>query len=186
MIMVDPVTIWLTGLPASGKTTLAKALVDALVALKQETVCIDGDELRRNLHVDLGFSREDRAEQVRRVAELCRTALARGSWPIVALVSPFRTDRESAYRRIGFALEVYVATNVGICRARDPKGIYAQAVRGERFGLTGWDAPYEPPTAPGIVYDAGRHSVQQGVESILTVIRGGAARRMGEDKTATA
>lgn len=160
-------TIWLTGLPASGKTTLARELASELERRGISTVLLDGDELRTTVHADLGFGRDDRAEHVRRTAALCRAAMARGSWPIVALVSPWRTDREAAYAAIGNVLEVHVATPLAVCMQRDGKSWYARARQGIMHGLTGWDAPYEAPSAPEVRYDAAQTTVADGVGSIL-------------------
>lgn len=148
-------TIWLTGLPGAGKTTVARALESDLTSRGLRTCVLDGDELRTGLSSDLGMSRADRAEQARRVAHIAAIIAARGVVPIVALVSPFVEDRGRArmiHERTGIQfLEVWVDTPAQVCEARDPKGLYARAAAGRLSGLTGRDAPYEPPAASDLV-----------------------------------
>jgi bifunctional enzyme CysN/CysC len=145
-------TVWFTGLPAAGKTTLSAALERALLATGHPAYRLDGDELRRHLCDDLGFDRAARAENVRRVAHVARLLADAGSIVLVALVSPYAEDRGRArelHAEIGLPfLEVFLDTPLGICRQRDPKGLYARALRGELSGLTGVDDPYEPPPSP--------------------------------------
>ena len=145
-------TIWLTGLPASGKSTIAALVAAALRADGRACVVLDGDVLRRGLSADLGFSAEDRAEQARRAREIAHMLNQQGCVAIVALVSPWRADRESARRRhdgLHFG-EVFVDCPLEVCQARDPKGLYRRAAAGELQGLTGFSAPYEPPLAPEV------------------------------------
>jgi bifunctional enzyme CysN/CysC len=142
-------TIWFTGLPASGKSTVAVAVERALVESGRVAYLLDGDNLRHGLSDDLGFSPGDRAENIRRVGHLTRLLADAGVVALASLVSPLRSDREIA-RALNDAaklpfIEVYVATSLTECEKRDPKGLYARARRGEMKGLTGVDAPYEPP-----------------------------------------
>ncbi|HVV24006.1 MAG TPA: adenylyl-sulfate kinase [Pseudonocardiaceae bacterium] len=159
-------TVWLTGLPASGKSTVAVELERLLVAAGRPAYLLDGDNLRHGLNADLGFSAADRAENVRRVGEVARLFADAGVIAVVSLVSPYRADRElvrAAHRTAGLPfLEVYVDTPVALCEARDPKGMYARARRGEITGFTGLDDPYEPPVSPDLVLrpDAGDPAVQ--------------------------
>lgn len=141
-------TIWLTGLPASGKSSVAVELERRLVAAGRPAYLLDGDNLRHGLNIDLGFAPADRAENVRRVGEVAKLFADAGTVAVVSLVSPYRADRD-AVRAAHLAadlpfLEVFVDTPVEVCAARDPKGLYA---RGEP-GLTGVDAPYEAPVSP--------------------------------------
>ena len=146
-------TVWLTGLPASGKSTLAHALEDRLVRSGRPAYVLDGDNLRHGLNGDLGFSEADRAENVRRTAHVARLMADAGMVAIVSLVSPFAAERDRA-RELHEGLpffEVWVDTPVEVCEQRDPKGLYARARAGEISGMTGVDAPYEPPAAPELV-----------------------------------
>jgi adenylyl-sulfate kinase len=147
-------TVWLTGLPASGKSTLAAALEAELLRRGRAAYVLDGDNLRHGLNGDLGFSAEDRAENVRRTAEVAALLADAGVICLAALVSPYAADRaaaRAAHDRRGLAFrEVHVSTSLAECERRDPKGHYARARAGELKGLTGVDAPYEPPEAPDL------------------------------------
>jgi bifunctional enzyme CysN/CysC len=147
--------IWLTGLSGSGKSTIANALEKKLFAMGRHSYVLDGDNLRLGLNKDLGFTREDRAENVRRVAEVARNLYEAGLITIVALVSPFSSDREQAkalYPEGDFA-EVWVKTPAEVCAERDPKGLYKKAAAGELPNLTGVGQEYEAPTAAALVLD---------------------------------
>jgi len=150
-------TIWFTGLPASGKSTIAVAVERALVESGRVAYLLDGDNLRHGLSDDLGFSPGDRTENIRRVGHLTRLLADAGVVALASLVSPLKSDRETA-RALNDAaklpfIEVHVATPRAECEKRDPKGLYARARRGELTGLTGVDAPYEPPDNPDLVLD---------------------------------
>lgn len=145
-------TIWLTGLPAAGKTTLAYTVRD-LLARHGDPVCVlDGDGLRRGLSSDLGLTPADRGEQARRAAQVAALISSGGVVAVVALVSPFMEDRQRArqiHDELGLPFfEVWVDTPLAVCEQRDPKGLYARARSGQLRDLTGVDAPYEPPEAP--------------------------------------
>jgi adenylyl-sulfate kinase len=148
-------TVWMTGLPASGKSTVAAAVEARLVGEGRSAYVLDGDNLRHGLNGDLGFAAADRAENVRRTAEVAALMADAGVVVLVALVSPYRADREAAravHARLELPfLEVYVATSLEECERRDPKGLYARARAGELQHLTGVDDPYEPPEAPEVV-----------------------------------
>jgi adenylyl-sulfate kinase len=142
--------VWITGLPAAGKTTLAETVATALRARGRAVLVLDGDRLRAGLSRDLGFAHPARAEQVRRTAEIARIAAEQGQIAIVALISPIRADRANA-RTIAAPLpfiEVHLDADAALCRSRDPKGLWAEALAGRRSGLTGHDAPYEIPEQP--------------------------------------
>ncbi len=152
---VHGATVWLTGLPGSGKSTLADALLGTLSSRGVLAYSLDGDNLRHGLNGDLGFSAEDRAENVRRVAEVARLCADAGLVVAVPVISPYRAGRAHA-RSIHDAsglvfLEVFVDAPLSVCEARDPKGLYRRARAGELRGLTGVDDPYEAPTHPDLV-----------------------------------
>ena len=148
-------TVWLTGLPGAGKTTVAIAVRDLLTAEDRPAVLLDGDELRQGLCSDLGFSATDRSENARRTAHLALLLAREGVVALPALVSPFAADRSAARRLHADAgipfVEVWVATPPEECERRDPKGLWARARAGEISEFTGVDQPYEPPAAPELV-----------------------------------
>jgi bifunctional enzyme CysN/CysC len=146
--------VWFTGLPGAGKTTLSSAVERSLIASGHLAYRLDGDDVRRSLCGDLGFDRDGRAENVRRVAHVARLLADASVLVLVALVSPYAIDRASARAlheeiEIPF-LEVFLDTPISICEQRDPKGMYARARRGEIDGFTGVDDPYEPPLRPDL------------------------------------
>jgi adenylyl-sulfate kinase len=168
-------TLWMTGLPGSGKSTVAAGVEAQLLAQGRSTYVLDGDNLRHGLNGDLGFSAEDRAENVRRTAEVSALLADAGVVVLVALVSPYRADRDAARavheaRGLPF-LEIHVATSLEECERRDPKGLYARARAGEISGLTGVDDPYEPPAAAEVVVGAGE-SVDEAVARVLAALPG--------------
>lgn len=148
-------TVWLTGLSASGKSTVAIELERRLVAAGRPAYLLDGDNLRHGLNSDLGFSAADRAENVRRVAEVARLFADAGVIAVASLISPYASDRDAAraaHESAGLQfVEVFVDTPVDVCEQRDPKGMYAKARAGEITGFTGVDDPYEPPVSPDVV-----------------------------------
>jgi bifunctional enzyme CysN/CysC len=145
--------LWLTGLPGSGKSTISDSAVRKLHALGVHTYVLDGDNVRMGLNKDLGFTPEDRAENVRRVAEVAKLMMDAGVVVFVALVSPFRSDRRAAKELFdaGDFLEVYVDTPVEVCAERDPKGLYAKAAAGNLPNMTGAGQGYEAPEHPDLV-----------------------------------
>jgi len=144
--------VYLTGLSGSGKSTLAAGLARRLQARGIRVAVLDGDALRTGLCAGLGFSDADRVENMRRVAEVARLMVDAGLVVITALISPFRAAREAARARFapGEFIEVHVDAPLAVCEARDPKGLYRRARRGEIPGFTGIDSPYEPPLSPEI------------------------------------
>jgi adenylyl-sulfate kinase len=168
-------TVWMTGLPGSGKSTVAAGVEAHLLAERRVAYILDGDNLRHGLNGDLGFSAADRAENVRRTAEVSALLADAGVVVLVALVSPYRADRAAARavheaRGLPF-LEVHVATSLEECERRDPKGLYARARAGEITGLTGVDDPYEPPEAAEVVVGAGE-SPEEAVARVLGALPG--------------
>ena len=167
-------TIWFTGLPASGKSTIAVAVERALVESGRVAYLLDGDNLRHGLSDDLGFTPGDRAENIRRVGHLTRLLADAGVVALASLVSPLKSDREIA-RALNEAaklpfIEVYVATSLAECEKRDPKGLYARARRGDMTGLTGVDAPYEPPENPDLVLDTRGAQLEELVARVIALL----------------
>ena len=169
----QPCCIWLTGLPGAGKSTIANALEERLHAAGRHTMLIDGDQLRGGLNRDLGFSDADRAESVRRAAEVARLMVEAGLVVIVALISPFRADRAAARARFGTGtfIEVFVDAPLAECERRDPKGLYRRARRGELAAFTGIDSPYEVPEAPELRLATAEQGVEACVAAVLRWLR---------------
>lgn len=167
-------TIWFTGLPASGKSTLAVAVERALVEAGEVAYLLDGDNIRHGLSDDLGFSAGDRAENIRRVGHLTRLFADAGAIALASLVSPLKSDREIARTLNGAAklpfIEVYVSTSLAECEKRDPKGLYKRARAGELKGMTGIDAPYEPPEAADLVVDTTGVDIGDLVQRVLDLL----------------
>lgn len=166
-------TVWLTGLSGSGKSTIAKALEKRLVADGALAYILDGDNVRHGLNRDLGFSPEDRTENIRRIAEVAALMNNAGVLVITAFISPYREDRENARKIIGEDqfIEVFLDVPADICEQRDPKGLYKRARAGEIQGFTGIDAPYEAPETPSIALDTSRHTVEEAVEAITAKLK---------------
>jgi adenylylsulfate kinase len=143
-------TVWFTGLSGAGKSTLASALARKLRKADMATVVLDADVLRQGFCAGLGFSREDRTENVRRITELAYRLSQAGAVVLVAAIAPYRDTRAAARERIGRFLEVYVNAPLETCVERDPKGLYARAIAGEISNFTGVSDPYEEPLAPDV------------------------------------
>ncbi|OBA63875.1 adenylyl-sulfate kinase [Mycobacterium sp. 1100029.7] len=167
-------TIWFTGLPASGKSTVAVAVERALVESGRVAYLLDGDNLRHGLSDDLGFSPGDRTENIRRVGHLTRLLADAGVVALASLVSPLKSDRETARALSDAAklpfIEVHIATSLAECERRDPKGLYARARRGELKGLTGVDAPYEAPENPDLVLDTAGASIDDLAAQVIELL----------------
>lgn len=163
------ITIWLTGLSGAGKSALAAALSPHLRSAHLAYVFLDGDDMREGLSSDLGFSRADRKENVRRTAEVTKMLNRSGVSAIVAMISPYRSDRTLARQIIGGDrfLEVYVSTALTICEQRDPKGLYARARAGTIAYFTGISDPYEPPILPDLTLDLGVMSLEQSASLLM-------------------
>jgi adenylyl-sulfate kinase len=173
-------TVWFTGLPAAGKSTIASAVEERLVLDGHPAFRLDGDNLRHGLNGDLGFDEAARRENVRRTAHVARLLAEAGTIALVSLVSPFARDRAVAaelHAEAGLPfVEVFVDAPLAVCEQRDPKGLYARARAGELAGMTGVDAPYEPPVAPDLVLRSGELPVAHSIERVLETLALCAAR----------
>ena len=169
----EPLTVWLTGLSASGKSTIAQALERRLIDAGHACFVLDGDNMRHGLNRDLGFSPEARRENVRRVAETARLMNDAGLVVITALISPYRKDRAMARAIVGEPrfFEIYLAADVAACERRDPRGLYAKARSGEILDFTGVNAPYEVPDDASIVLDTARDTAQRCVDVLYDTVR---------------
>lgn len=165
--------IWFTGLSGSGKSTLAHALEARLFELGCNTYVCDGDNIRHGLCGDLGFSPEDREENIRRIGEVAKLFIEAGVIALTAFISPYRSDRQRARSLVteGDFLEVYCRCSLGVCEERDVKGLYKRARAGEIKEFTGVSAPYEEPDAPEIIIDTDKHPVEDCVEQLLAFLR---------------
>ena len=164
--------IWFTGLSASGKSTIAHHLEKELYDRGVRTYVLDGDNVRHGLNSDLGFTREDRAENLRRIAETCRLFVDAGVMVLSAFISPFKADREKIAEIIGRNdfIEVHVDCPVEICENRDPKGLYKKARAGEIKGYTGVDSPYEAPESPDVKLPTNELDVESCVREVLELL----------------
>jgi adenylyl-sulfate kinase len=165
--------VWLTGLSGAGKSTLASAVEKVLRASGVRCYVLDGDRLRHGLNRDLGFSDADRVENIRRVGEVAKLMVDAGLVVLVALISPFRADRQRARElfRAGDFIEVHVSTPLEVCERRDPKGLYRKARAAEMPDFTGISSPYEPPEAPELELDTARLPLRDCVERILRLLK---------------
>ena len=167
-----PYTLWLTGLSAAGKSTLAFALEHELIKQGRACYVLDGDNVRHGLNRDLGFSDLDRTENIRRIAEVARLMNDAGLIVITAFISPLRLDRALAQQIIGDDQyrEIYVSTSIEVCESRDPKGLYKKAREGFVKDFTGISAPYETPLHPALRLDTAVRSKEDCVHEIMQLI----------------
>jgi bifunctional enzyme CysN/CysC len=167
-------TVWFTGLPGAGKSTIAAAVEERLIAAGRPAFLLDGDNLRHGLNGDLGFDEEARCENVRRTAHVARLIAEAGTVALVSLVSPYACDREAASALHAaddlHFIEVFVDAPLSVCEERDPKGLYARARAGELPGLTGVGAPYEAPANADLVLRSGEETVPAAVERVLRTL----------------
>jgi adenylylsulfate kinase len=167
-----PVTVWFTGLSGSGKSTLAFAVERALIADGIAAYVLDGDNVRFGLNRDLGFSPEDRTENIRRIGEVCRLMHDAGLVVLTAFISPYRADRRQVrdLHPGGGFVEVHVDTPLTVCEARDVKGLYARARAGEIPEFSGVSAPYEPPESPELRVDTAQQDLAACVATVRTAL----------------
>ena len=162
------VTLWFTGLPSSGKSTLARALERLFRKKGLPVELLDGDVVRTHLSKDLGFSREDRDTNVKRIGFVCQLLTSHGVAAVASLVSPYRDSRDYNRSLIGSFVEIYVKASADACAKRDVKGLYQKARAGEIKGFTGVDDPYEEPLAAEIVCDTEHESAEESLVNILS------------------
>src|SRR3954454_1988755 len=163
------VTVWLTGLSAAGKSTIAVLLEQMLIQRRKLAYRLDGDNVRHGLNKNLGFSADDRAENIRRIGEVARLFTDAGVITIVSFISPYRRDRDAvrAMMPAGDFVEVYVKASVAAAEKRDPKGLYKKARAGEIKGFTGIDDPYEEPPTPEVLVETEKQSAEESSKQIL-------------------
>ncbi|MHA1616393.1 MAG: adenylyl-sulfate kinase [Candidatus Njordarchaeales archaeon] len=163
--------IWLTGLPAAGKTTLARVLERELRSMGCKVEVLDGDEVRKWLSPEAGFTKEDRERHLKRVIYVSKLLARNGVFVIAAFVSPYRAIRKLARETIGDFIEVYVKCSLETAMKRDPKGLYKKALEGKIKHMTGIDDPYEEPLSPEVVVDTEKESPEEGAKKIMEKLR---------------
>jgi adenylylsulfate kinase len=160
-------TVWFTGLPSSGKTTLSRLLHKELDELGLAAEVLDGDEVRQRLTKGLGFTKEGRDENIRRIAYVAKLLTRVGGIAITAAISPYRELRDLARAEVGSFVEVYVNCPLQVCMQRDVKGLYAKAIKGDLPNFTGISDPYEPPLNPEVTLYTDRESPEESIKKIL-------------------
>ncbi len=164
--------MWFTGLSAAGKSTIANTVDHKLHSMGKHTYLLDGDNIRMGLNKNLGFSAEDRAENIRRIGEVAKLFADAGVITLTAFISPYRVDRDNvrALMPAGEFVEVYVDASLETCEARDPKGLYKKARAGEIKGFTGIDDPYEAPEKPELVLDSNSKSIDDLADEVVAYL----------------
>ena len=167
------VILWFTGLSGAGKSSLSHAVEEALHQLGCRTFVLDGDNVRHGLCADLGFSTEDRVENIRRVGEVSKLFIEAGVIVLTAFISPFRSDRERVRSLVphGDFLEIYCDSPLEVCEGRDVKGLYKRARAGEIKDFTGISSPYEAPVDPELAVETGALSIEDSVEKVMELLR---------------
>ncbi|KPN13528.1 adenylylsulfate kinase [Bacillus australimaris] len=166
--------IWLTGLSGSGKSTIANAAARELFEQGYQVTVLDGDNVRHGLNKDLGFSDDDRKENIRRIGEVAKLFVEQGTIVITAFISPFQEDRHIVRQLVedGEFHEVFVKCDLNVCEERDPKGLYKKARNGEIPFFTGIDSPYEEPASPELVLDTGELSREESKQRLVDYVKG--------------
>lgn len=167
------VILWFTGLSGAGKSTLAHAVEEALHCMGCRTIVLDGDNVRHGLCADLGFSDEDRVENIRRIGELSKLFIETGVIVLTAFISPFRSDRERVRSLVphGDFLEIYCNSPLEVCEQRDVKGMYKRARAGEIKDFTGISSPYEAPDNPELAVETSVLSIEESVSMVMRLLR---------------
>ncbi|HCN20493.1 MAG: adenylyl-sulfate kinase [Planctomycetes bacterium GWA2_50_13] len=166
--MAKGATVWFTGLPSSGKSTIAHKVEKLLREKGHRVEVFDGDVIRKNLCSELGFSKEDRDTNIKRIAFVCKLMTRNDVVAIAAAISPYRETRDYARKEIGKDfLEVYVRCPLSVCKDRDVKGLYKKALSGELKGFTGIDDPYEEPLNPELILHTDKESVEESVQRVM-------------------
>jgi adenylylsulfate kinase len=165
--------LWFTGLSASGKSTVANEVAFRLFKSGKLTYVLDGDNIRHGLNKNLGFSPEDREENIRRISEVGNLFVDAGIITTTAFISPYRKDRDEARKILGEGrfVEIYVKASIATCESRDPKGLYKKAKSGEIKEFTGISAPYEEPLKPEITLDADTQTIEEEVETVISYLK---------------
>lgn len=164
-----PCVVWFTGLPSSGKSTIANELEYVLNRQRVHTYVLDGDNVRHGLNKNLGFSKEDRVENIRRIGEVAKLFVDAGIVSIAAFISPFKADRDlvRGLMKEGEFIEVYIKCSLDVCKERDPKGLYKKAIAGEIKDFTGISQSYEEPLKPDVVIKTDELTIHESVDVIL-------------------
>ena len=165
--------LWFTGLSASGKSTVANTVDHKLHSMGKRSFVLDGDNIRMGLNKNLGFSAEDRAENIRRIGEVAKLFTNAGVLALTAFISPYRADRNAVRALLGPGefIEIFMDTPIEICEARDPKGLYKKARAGQLKGFTGIDDPYEAPEKPELVLDGGKNSIDVCADQVIAYLQ---------------
>ncbi len=167
------VLVWFTGLPSSGKSTVSREVEKQLYEMGKLVYVLDGDNIRHGLNANLGFSPEDRKENIRRISEVAKLFADAGVITLTAFISPYRADREKARKLLkdGEFIEVYVKCPVNVCVERDPKGMYKKAINGEIKEFTGISAPYEEPENPEIILETDKESIEESARKVINYLK---------------
>ncbi len=174
----EGMVVWLTGRPSSGKTTLSQYIKEQLCGAGYKVEWLDGDVVRHELCRDLGFSMEDRNENVRRIGFVAELLSRNGIIVLVSAISPYRAARAEVRQRVGNFIEVYVNAPLSVCQSRDVKGLYRKAQNGELKGLTGFDDPYEPPLWPEVQCRTGEETIEESARKVIACIESAFSGRL--------
>jgi adenylyl-sulfate kinase len=167
---MNGLTVWFTGLSSSGKSTISQAVREKLLHDGHKVEWLDGDAVRLHISKGLGYSKEDRDENVRRIGFVAELLTRNGVIVLVSAISPYRAVRDEMRARIGNFLEVYVEAPLDVCQSRDINGVYARALAGEIHHVTGMDDPYEPPLSPDVVCHTARESREESVRKVMDCV----------------